>query len=725
MQSLYPASPSAAPTALTSPSAGYLARVLLVLVGLVAFIALYVGIGVAIVYALRGLWSLEVHGRGGVYLLGGGTLVLLALLAFLVKGLFFRERTAQDGFIEVTREEQPKLFEFLDQLVRETGAPRPRRVYVTPDVNAAVFYEPSILSLVLPTPKSLLIGLGLVNHLTLSELKAVLGHELGHFSQRAMKVGAYVYTAQRVVANLVYGRDAFDDMLEGAKRSDWRIAMVAYLVAGVVWVLRGLLRIAFEIVALGHRALGREMEFAADRMAVSVAGGDAIARGLYKAELADTCFGAALARLVHAADQGLVTDDFFFHQARAIDEVRDRAKRPGWGDPSDRVDGFLFASDATSKPSMWATHPPSAERERAARALGVEAEHDERSAWLLFDDAAALRAKTTIALMRQRVPHASAFPKPAAEVEAILDRERRETQIVARAGEMYTGRLLARLELDALFGRTPRPREELEAAHAALYQGEVERLNARYRDAQTELQLLARARAGQLRESALVIGGFQRTLDDVPSLFAERIASLKEIDRGFEALDVKVAEVHAEMAIALGEKASKRLRRAYADLLRHGRWLGSLRDAQQAVGPYLSRMQRGERLEEHEAQALLACVETLRAKTTTVLSQARDRRAPKFLGLGPNAKLGAFLLPRRPASPLEAGESAGAWLGQVLGDAAEVLDKLERLHHRAIAALLHRHDEIHASWSKGEPIAEDDPSADGEGEGEGAESLEA
>lgn len=722
--SLYPASPPAVPTTLTSPSAGYLARALLVLVGLAAFVALYVGICVALVLALRELWELPVRGRAAIYVLGGGTLVILALLLFLLKGLLFHERTPLDGLVEVTRAQQPRLFEFIDRLIAETGAPRPRKVYLSPDVNAAVFYEPSILSLVLPTPKSLVIGLGLVNHLTLSELKAVLGHELGHFSQRAMKLGTYVYTAQRVVANLVYGRDAFDQMLDEGKRADPRIAIVAWIIGGVVWALRGVLRVAFEIVALGHRALGREMEFAADRMAVAVAGGDALARGLYKAELADACFGATVGRLVHAADQGLVTDDFFFHQARAIGEVRARAERPRWGEPDDRQDGFLFAADASSQPSMWATHPPSAERERAARSLEVEVAHDERPAWLLFDDEQALRAQLTTALVRQHIPHAAAFPRAAAEVEEILESERRETEIVERAGEMYAGRLLAKLDLDALFARTPRTRDELAAAHAALSGEELERLKREFRETQETLQLLARAQAGQLRETALIVDGGPRRLAEVPELLEERLERMKEIDDGFEALDRRIAEVHAEMAITVGERATRRLRRAYADVLRYGRWITGLRDAQSEVGPYLARLQRGEDLGERDSRALLAAMEAVRAETARIVGQAKKRKAPKFLGLAPDAKLGSFLLAKPAATALGAGEDAGSWLGLVLSEAAEVNDKLLRLHHRSVAKLLHTHADVFEAWSAGAELAGvgagDDDSDEGGDADEGA-----
>ena len=41
-------------------------------------------------------------------------------------------------------------------------------------VNAAVFYDLSILNFIFPSRKNLEIGLALVNVLTLSELKAVL-----------------------------------------------------------------------------------------------------------------------------------------------------------------------------------------------------------------------------------------------------------------------------------------------------------------------------------------------------------------------------------------------------------------------------------------------------------------------------------------------------------------------------------------------------------------------
>ena len=58
-----------------------------------------------------------------------------------------------------------------------------------------------------------LLGLGLINALDLRELKALLAHELGHTSRRAMGLGNYLYFASAALRQMVHGRDAFDEWL--------------------------------------------------------------------------------------------------------------------------------------------------------------------------------------------------------------------------------------------------------------------------------------------------------------------------------------------------------------------------------------------------------------------------------------------------------------------------------------------------------------------------------
>ena len=49
---------------------------------------------------------------------------------------------------------------------------------------------------------------------TEAELKAILAHEFGHFSQKEMKIGSYVYNVNQVIHNLLFENDSFDDTVE-------------------------------------------------------------------------------------------------------------------------------------------------------------------------------------------------------------------------------------------------------------------------------------------------------------------------------------------------------------------------------------------------------------------------------------------------------------------------------------------------------------------------------
>src|SRR5690606_32387706 len=125
----------------------------------------------------------------GIGLAGLGVMVLF----FLFKFLFKRQKIDRSGLIEITEKEHPRLFQFVRQLANETHTSFPQRIYLSPDVNASVFYNSSFWSMFLPVRKNLQIGLGLVNAVNLSEFKAIIAHEFGHFSQKSMKLGSYVY----------------------------------------------------------------------------------------------------------------------------------------------------------------------------------------------------------------------------------------------------------------------------------------------------------------------------------------------------------------------------------------------------------------------------------------------------------------------------------------------------------------------------------------------------
>src|SRR5436309_7917557 len=324
MESFYPPRPPGISPDLTAPSARYRFQVLVVLASLMAFFVLYLGLvaGSAWFFYWSVTYPMGHVNRGTifvkVFLIASSALGFL----FLLKNFFKRHKADKALQIEITEEEQPALYAFIHRLCVETRAPFPRRVFLSPDVNAAVFYNTSILSLFLPTPKNLLIGLGLVNSLTLSEFKAVLAHEFGHFSQSSMKVGSYVYLANRIIGDIVYGRDWFDDLLVKLRSIDYRITIFVMIFYGLQWVLRKILEGFFRAINFLNMALSRQMEFNADLVAVSVTGSDALVHGLARLDFATEALNQTYRDLSAAADHKLYSRDLFFHQSHAFHFLR-------------------------------------------------------------------------------------------------------------------------------------------------------------------------------------------------------------------------------------------------------------------------------------------------------------------------------------------------------------------------------------------------------------------
>ncbi len=150
----------------------------------------------------------------------------------------------------VTQEEEPVLFDYLNKLADEAKAPRPHKVFLTSRVNASVSYDLSLINLIIPSKKNLEIGLGLLNVLSLGEFKAVLAHEFGHFAQRSMLLGRYVYVAQQIAARIVGKRDAFDQLLNVISSIDIRVAWIGWILSILVWAVRSLIETCFSVVAI-------------------------------------------------------------------------------------------------------------------------------------------------------------------------------------------------------------------------------------------------------------------------------------------------------------------------------------------------------------------------------------------------------------------------------------------------------------------------------------------
>jgi Zn-dependent protease with chaperone function len=418
VREMYPLGPSV-PENLAKPTWAYRRNAWIASLILFLFVASYC--------FLAG-WFLLTAWRLGAALLTGanvfqaliGALCAAFMAVFLLKGLGFVQRGSLGNSREVTRQEQPHLFAFLDRLAAEAGAPRPKRVFLSATVNAGVFYDLSALNLILPTKKNLEIGLGLVNVLSLGEFKAVCAHEFGHFAQRTMAVGRWVYVARQIALGIISKRDALDDLLAWLSGIDVRIAWIGWLLRLIVWSVRSLLESAFRVVVLAERALAREMEFQADRVAVSLTGSDALIHALHKLVAADDAMDRSVAFLGAETAARRRTKDIFTLQMHVIermgfvlgDPTHGKEPAPAKSSPAEHR---VFTAELAQPPRMWLTHPPNNEREENAKRAYIPAPIDERPAWAIFENSAALREEITAALVE-------GVDTPAVDVQESLER---------------------------------------------------------------------------------------------------------------------------------------------------------------------------------------------------------------------------------------------------------------------------------------------------------------
>ena len=218
------------------------------------------------------------------------------------------------------------------------------------EVNAAVFYADSVLSLIVPPPKNLLIGMGLVNVLTLSEFKAVLAHEFGHYHSGDVKLGPWIYKTRAAIGRTI-------EQLSGS-----------ILQRIFIWYGRLFLRIT--------HAVSRRQELIADEVAARAAGAGAMVSGLRKVHASAVAFQSywrsELSPILSSGHLPPVSQGFsrFMKTERVAASLAQAVQK----------------EEADGRTDPFDTHPSLKERAAALRPLPEGAAGDERPATALLSD---------------------------------------------------------------------------------------------------------------------------------------------------------------------------------------------------------------------------------------------------------------------------------------------------------------------------------------------------
>jgi Zn-dependent protease with chaperone function len=530
-QSLYPNSPANVPAFVTEVSPSFKKEVKKVLIAIALFftvylvlIALSLALAAGCIYA--GLYIIV--GSGHIIgILAGLGIISMGLLVFffLIKFIFSVKKFDESDSIPVSETDQPELFSFIRQLTTDTQTRFPGKIIISPEVNACVFYNDSFWSMLFPVKKNLKIGLGLVNSLTLSEFKAVMAHEFGHFSQRSMKLGSFVYNVNKALFNMLYENKDFSRLLEKWGSVHIAVGIFVWITAQIVNGIQKILQLMYGFINKSYMALSREMEFHADAVAASVSGSGNCITALRKIEVSDVCYQA----VIQKANEFLAEDAHLENVYQNHDEVMIQYARynhlPLENNTPVADDAFFkkFQLNKVNIKDQWASHPPREDREAHLLQLDTKADKDTRPAMLLFNRQNGFQQEIT-SLLYKAIPN----EKKKTPIDAAAFSKRYRNEVIAYTlpeeyNGFYDNRQMPVMDVDAIAQR-PFNTTINSSSFASLYTNEWVALAKDIAADETDEQLLKAISEKRIDVKTFDYDGEKMNRDAAPALLEKLTA---------------------------------------------------------------------------------------------------------------------------------------------------------------------------------------------------------
>ena len=117
-----------------------------------------------------------------------------------------------------------------------------------------------------------MVGLGLLRGMNKDEVKAILGHEFGHFSQQTMKVGSISYRLLLIIRDMIEQAQEQQRSAALSQASDSTWEKFFHLASGPISFITGKTIDFYNYVEKKNRSLSRLMEFEADAVACRIVG---------------------------------------------------------------------------------------------------------------------------------------------------------------------------------------------------------------------------------------------------------------------------------------------------------------------------------------------------------------------------------------------------------------------------------------------------------------------
>ncbi|MEV0037310.1 M48 family metallopeptidase [Streptomyces sp. NPDC050804] len=256
--------------------------------------------GLILLGALAALdWAATLWAPASVY---GKLYIITALLAIpVVRGMFLLRTPKNEDVagLPVTEAREPRLWATVRTLAEQVGTRAPDEIVLVGETNAAVSEDSRFLGLV-GGRRRLFLGLPLMAGLTEAQLRAVLAHELGHYSNADTRLAAITvrgrFQVLRTVAHFEEraGRTAAKERARQEKKAAKALAKgkkakeVDTWGAGVTYRTMARLYTAYaKLYVRATESGSRRQELAADLAAARIAGRDATASALREIPVLD------------------------------------------------------------------------------------------------------------------------------------------------------------------------------------------------------------------------------------------------------------------------------------------------------------------------------------------------------------------------------------------------------------------------------------------------------
>ncbi len=324
--------------------------------------------------------------------------IAISLLIFIFLFFFRKQTIDRSGWIEITGQTQSKLFKLIESISKELNTNFPQKVYLGAGVEAMVFYDSNFRNLFIPSKENLMIGLGLVNSMTDCEIKTIIAHEFGHFTQRSLNVFSYIYIENQIIYKMLMDEAFYQNLiLEFSKlgKFSW---IVVYYSRLVRWILRK----AYHVVSKSYMALSREMEFNADEVSARIGGSTPAITALLRANLAADAFHYVWQFYYNKISENLKTENVYPQHKFVIDRIAmEHNLKFINGIP--QVSKEILSGFNRSKlviENQWASHPSLEDRLKRLEQLNIESEVSYDSAWSFFINMEELQKEITERLFR-------------------------------------------------------------------------------------------------------------------------------------------------------------------------------------------------------------------------------------------------------------------------------------------------------------------------------------